>query len=152
MSLYDLTKTLPDGTPDRDAGFLPALNLAYIGDTVYDLYVRNRLIACTDGNAHRLHLAASELVCAAGQARAFRKIEPMLTKTELNMFHRGRNAHNASVPKNASVTDYRTATGLETLFGYLYWTGQDARMKQLMTVILEEEAVPNASGHDPADH
>ena len=123
--------------PERDARQLPALTLAYIGDTVYDLYIRTQLVHTVDGNAHALHLAASKLVCAAGQAAAFRRIEPLLTEEELAVFRRGRNAHNGTVPKNAHISDYRIATGLEALVGYLYWTGNDARLTELIRAAAE---------------
>lgn len=126
--------------PKRDARQLPALTLAYIGDTVYDLYIRTQLVHTVDGNAHALHMAASKLVCAAGQAAAFRRIEPRLTEEELSVFRRGRNAHNGTVPKNAHISDYRIATGLEALIGYLYWTGQDARLTELMRAATETAA------------
>ena len=130
-------EAFPD-LPECSVGELPVLTLAYIGDTVYDLYVRSYLIQKLDTTAHGTHVEAARMVCAAGQASAFRKIEPLLTEEETRVFHRGRNAHSSSVPKNASVLDYRIATGLETLFGYLYWTGGDGRLNELMRVILEE--------------
>ena len=123
----------------KDAAQLPALTLAYIGDTVYDLFVRTALIQRSDVKVHALHLLAAKQVCAAGQTAAFRRIEPHLTEEELAVFKRGRNAHSGTVPKNAAVTDYRTATGLETLVGWLYWTGADERLGELMNIALEGE-------------
>ena len=143
--LHEQIGTAFSALPERDARQLPALTLAYIGDTVYDLYVRTRLVHTVDGNAHALHMAASKLVCAAGQTAAFRRIESMLTEQELSVFRRGRNAHNGTVPKNAHISDYRIATGLETLVGYLYWTGADARLTELMQAALspaQEELQP----------
>ncbi len=116
----------------------PILNLAYVGDTVYDLYVRTLLLCKSEAGAHELHLAAAKLVCAAGQARAFRRIEQLLTEEEAAIFHRGRNSHSASVPKNSSVADYRIATGLESLIGWLYLSGRDERLDELMGTALHE--------------
>ena len=70
-------------------------------------------------------------------AAAFRRIEPLLTEEEAGVFRRGRNAHSGTVPKNAQVSDYRIATGLEALIGYLYWTGADARAAELMQLAVE---------------
>lgn len=111
---------------------LAALSLAYIGDTVYDLFTRTYLVNSTDAPVHRLHLFSASMVCAKGQAEAYFRIEPMLTETELAVFKRGRNAHSGTVPKNATVADYHNATGLETLLGYLYLGGEDERLNYLM--------------------
>lgn len=122
--------------PPCSAKQLPALTLAYIGDTVYDLYVRTYLVRKCPAGAHALHLAAAKRVCAAGQAAVSRALEPQLTAEERAILHRGRNAHSGTVPKRASVADYRAATGLEALVGYLYLTGQDARLSALMEAAL----------------
>lgn len=111
---------------------IAALNLAYIGDTVYDLYVRTFLVNTQDVPVHSLHLLSAALVCAKGQAEAFFRIEPLLSDEELAIFKRGRNAHSGTVPKNASVADYHNATGLETLLGHLYLSGEDERINYLM--------------------
>ena len=139
MSLFEISSIRRTEETAKNAAQLPALTLAYIGDTVYDLFVRTMLVETMDANAHKLHLAATGYVRAAAQAAAFRRIEPLLSEEESREFHRGRNAHSGSVPKNASVTDYRTATGLETLIGYLYCTNRDDRIRELMTIILNDE-------------
>lgn len=118
---------------------LPVLTLAYVGDTVYDLYARTKLLHALDTDVHQLHLAAARLVCAHGQAEAFFRIEPLLTQEELAVFKRGRNAHSGTVPKNANVTQYRIATGLEALLGYLYLTGADERLDEIMANALGGE-------------
>lgn len=126
-------------------GFLPAdtremapLNLAFLGDTVYDLYVRAYLVHLRPLTVNDLHRQASLYVCAAAQAEAYHKIEGLLTEQEADIFRRGRNTHSTTVPKNASVSDYRIATGLETLFGWLFSRGEDARLDELMRIILTE--------------
>ncbi|HWQ57472.1 MAG TPA: ribonuclease III domain-containing protein [Clostridia bacterium] len=126
---------LPDGA-SRDPRVAPALSLAYVGDTVYDLYVRTLLVEREDARVHELHLASAKLVCAAGQAAAFRIIEPMLTEDELSVYRRGRNSHLGTVAKNAKISDYRTATGLEALLGFLYLSGRDRRLTELMREII----------------
>lgn len=111
---------------------LGPLVLAYVGDTVYDMFVRTMLVDTTTLTAHGLHVHAAGLVCAKAQAEAFRRIEPMLTDAESAIFRRGRNAHMGTVPKNASIIDYRLATGLEALIGWLYLSGSDMRLAELM--------------------
>lgn len=115
---------------------LPILNLAYIGDTVFDLYVRTMLVSDVDARVHELHLMSTKRVCAGGQAQAFRRIEPMLSEEELGIYKRGRNSHMGTVAKNASIADYRTATGLEALIGYLFLCGRDDRLTELMKLML----------------
>lgn len=137
MSIYsDMMETLG---VDRGADplQLPALTLAYLGDTVYDLYVRSYLAETLHAQAHTLHLLAAKIVCAKGQADAYRRIEPLLSDEELSAFRRGRNAHSGTVPKHADVRDYRVATGLEALLGHLYLKGADTRIGELMRVALE---------------
>lgn len=128
--------------PVEDPRQIPALNLAYVGDTVYDLYVRAYLIHTHPETVHALHLLSAKMVCAQGQARAFFALEGELTQEELSVYRRGRNAHSGTVPKNANVADYRVATGLETLLGHLWVLGQEERIDQLMAVAIRvnEEA------------
>lgn len=139
MGIIDMiAAAFPDGRP-RDVRSLSPLALAYLGDTVYDLFVRAWLVRCTEHTPHDLHLLAAKRVCAFGQAQALAKIEPLLTQDELAVCRRGRNAHSGSVPKNASVADYHAATALESLLGCLFIEGQDARITELMTRILKED-------------
>ena len=113
-----------------------ALSLAYIGDTVYDLFVRTYLLDRHDVGMNELHALSAGLVCAKGQAEAFFRIEPLLTDDERAVYRRGRNAHSGSVPKNAKLSDYRVATGLEALLGQLYLSGADERLCVIMSGIL----------------
>ncbi|MEG1523963.1 MAG: ribonuclease III domain-containing protein [Clostridia bacterium] len=121
----------------RDVQQIAPLTLAYVGDTIYDLFVRTRLIDSQSLTPHGYHMAAAKCVCAAGQAAAFRRIEALLTEAELTVFKRGRNAHSGTVPKNANVADYHAASGFEALIGYLYLTGEDARLTELINGALE---------------
>lgn len=116
---------------------LPALTLAYVGDTVYDLFVRTYLLDACDAPVHVLHNLSAKMVCAKGQATAFHHISPLLTEEELAAFKRGRNAHSGTIPKNAKVTEYRIATGLEALLGFLYLSGADERLHTLMEAALQ---------------
>lgn len=115
-----------------------SLALAYIGDSVYDLYVRNRVIGENpDMPAHKLHLESVKYVKAHAQSNSIHAIEGMLTDKEMAVYKRGRNAKSATVPKNADLTDYRHATGFEALIGYLYLSNEEERMNELMSAAYE---------------
>lgn len=135
------------GKQQNDPTQLGPLVLAYIGDTVFDLYVRTGLVLSTGLTAHGLHVAAAKKVCASAQAESFRKIEGILTEDELAVFRRGRNGHMGTVPRNASIFDYRAATGLEAVIGWLYLKGNDARLNELMRVILSDETKDKEQDH-----
>lgn len=146
MSMHsDLIRHLNIERP-ADPLSLPALTLAYLGDTVYDLYVRTLLAETLRLPMRALHPEAAKLVCAAGQAAAYRRIADKLTESEQAAFRRGRNAHSATVPKHADVRDYRVATGLEALLGHLYLLGEDERIGELMRLAL---AYPIESEKEP---
>ena len=137
MSMHsDIIRSMEHARP-ADPLSLPALTLAYIGDTIYDLYVRTTLAETLRLPMRALHLEAAKYVCAAGQAAAFRRIEDRLSESERAAFRRGRNAHSGTVPKHADVRDYRVATGLEALLGHLYLLGEDARIGELMRLALQ---------------
>lgn len=128
------------GSPGgADPTQLGPLVLAYIGDTVYDLYVRTHLVKTTGLTAHGLHMAAAKRVCAGAQAESFRRIEGILTEEEAAVYRRGRNGHMGTIPKNASIADYRSATGIEAVIGWLYLKGRDGRLNELMRIILDTE-------------
>ena len=122
----------------RDPRQMSPLVLAYIGDTVYDLFVRTLLLERSDATAHGMHIEAAKRVCAAAQAEAFRRVEPLLTEEELAVFKRGRNAHVHQIPKNATREQYAKATGLECLFGALYLAGRVERLNELFFATMEE--------------
>lgn len=114
---------------------LSPLVLAYIGDGVYELFVRNKLINLhPDKSAHKLHILSSSHVKASAQSKSMLAIEPMLTDEELAIYKRGRNAKSATVPKNADVADYRRATGFEALIGYIYLMKNNDRLNELMEI------------------
>ena len=132
--------------PVEDPRQIPALNLAYVGDTVYDLYVRAYLIHTHPETVHNLHLLSAKIVCAQGQARAFFALEGELTAEELAIYRRGRNVHSGTVPKNANVADYRVATGLETLLGHLWVLGREERIDQLMAIAVQVNEATGKEG------
>lgn len=117
---------------------LPVSTLAYIGDAVYELYIR--LALCKDGcgKSGELHRKTVRLVKASAQAQAARQLLPSLTEEEASIFRRARNSQPSSQSKNADPVDYRVATGLEAVIGYLYLSHADERLQTLMRMILED--------------
>ena len=122
----------------KSANEYNSLVLAYIGDSLYDVYVRSRLIAERDGlNAHKLHVASIRFVCAHAQSMSMSAIEKELTEKELAAYKRGRNTKSYTVPKNADVVEYRRATGFEALLGWLYVNGRSERMEELLKLVYD---------------
>ena len=109
--------------------------LAFYGDCVYEQLVRRRVLLLGNTNAGRLHDLAVLQVRASYQCAAVDVIEPMLTEKEADILRRGRNAGGISVPKSARPSEYRRATALETLFGFLSIAGQQDRVEQLFSEI-----------------
>lgn len=108
--------------------------LAFVGDAVYGLMVRTAL-AEVNRPSGELHKLSVKLVNATAQAKAYKIIEPELSEKEVMVFKRGRNFKTGNTPKNSSGGDYHTATGLETLFGFLYLSGENDRLKTLFNII-----------------
>ncbi|MBE6835379.1 MAG: ribonuclease III [Ruminococcaceae bacterium] len=114
------------------------LSLAFVGDAVYTLEVRRRLTLDSLRHVNDLHKESVKYVNAASQSQAVKKLLPVLTEEEESIFKRGRNAHAGHTPKNQSEGDYHYATGLEALFGYLYLSGENERIKELFDTIWSE--------------
>ncbi len=108
------------------------LALAYIGDTLYDLYIRSRLVLTRQEAPKLMHTEAIHFVKASSQAAMMKLIMEDLTQEETAVFKRGRNQKSLTVPKNATLTDYKWATGFEALLGYLYVIKQEERLYTLM--------------------
>ncbi|HBK85317.1 MAG TPA: ribonuclease III [Firmicutes bacterium] len=115
---------------------LPALQLAYIGDAVYELALRAHLLSLGPVRIEQLHKATVHWVQAPSQAAAAHMLLPELTETEVAVFYRGRNVKPARIPKSASVSEYCYSTALEALFGYLYLTEQTERLQTLIAMVL----------------
>ncbi|MCQ2492921.1 MAG: ribonuclease III [Lachnospiraceae bacterium] len=113
------------------------LTLAYIGDAVYDLIVRTVVVERANRSPKELHKSAVKYVNAATQARMIEALEADLTEDETAVFHRGRNAKSGTSAKNASIVDYRKATGFEAVIGYLYLQGDMERAVFLIKKALE---------------
>lgn len=118
--------------PAKPARLLPPLALAYIGDAVYEVAVRQHVMARPNLRPHHLHGQSTKYVSAKAQAMLLSLLEPQLTEEERDVVRQGRNAKSGTVPKNANVQDYRHATALECLVGYLYYTGAHDRMRDLL--------------------
>jgi len=117
---------------------ISVLGLAHVGDAVYDLLVRSWLCSRGRKTSRDLHRETVSLVNAPAQAKAAERIMDALSEEEQTAFRRGRNAKVNSIPKNADIAEYHAATGLETLFGYLYLKGERNRLSELFGQIVEE--------------
>ena len=116
----------------EEVKLMPPLTWAYIGDCVYELYVRTKLVNETNLKPHDLHIEAIKKVKAKAQAETLNKIYEELTEEEKDVVRRGRNAENHHLPKNANVQEYMYSTAFEALIGYLYLTKQEKRLKQIL--------------------
>lgn len=120
---------------EKDANQYNPLVLAYLGDAVYEQLIREKLVLETGVNVGELHKMSTMRVCASFQSKAVDEIMPFLTEREQYILKRGRNATGNTVPKHSSVADYRRATALECLFGYLHLTGNSERLSELFDII-----------------
>lgn len=116
---------------------LSPLNLAFIGDCIYEILVREALVCEANRPVNELHHESVKYVSAKAQTEAYAKIKDMLTEEETAQFKRGRNAKVGHSPKSATDAEYHTATGIEALFGYLYLSGKTERIKQLFAAITD---------------
>lgn len=105
--------------------------LAFVGDAVFELVVRSKIVSKYLGNIGELNKIKVSHVCSQAQSDLFEKIKDMLTAEELEIYKRGRNAHTGKVPKKASPTAYHRATGVEALFGFLYLKGDFLRLQEI---------------------
>lgn len=121
----------------QEAALLPPLVLAYVGDAVWETYVRVALVMEGGRKPDRLHRAAVGYVSAEAQAVRLRRILPYLDETEQSIVRRGRNAKSGSTPRNAKISDYRASTGIEALLGYLHLSGQTARLQEIAVYLLD---------------
>lgn len=113
------------------------LALAFIGDSIYDLIIRTKVVAKANAPVNKLHSNCREYVKAATQAKILFIVEESLNDEEMAVYKRGRNAKSASVPKNANLMDYKNATGFEALLGYLYLQGKLERIIEIIQLGLQ---------------
>ncbi len=112
------------------------LELAYLGDSVYETAIRAKLVKESSLSSKEYNIRAFSLVNASAQAKGVKIIEPLLSEEEADVLRRGRNAKGGNVPKKATVAEYRAATGLESLMGYLYLAGKTERIAELAEIIV----------------
>ena len=121
----------------EEVNMLSPLTWAYVGDCIYELYIRTNLVNKTKLKPHKLHIETIKYVKAKAQADILKRIEHNLTEKELEIVRRGRNAENHHLPKNADPADYMYSTAFEGLIGYLYLTKQDERLKEIFKMCKE---------------
>ena len=124
--------------PKKENGIneMQILNLAYVGDAVFELMVRTHIVNSSNAVTNELHKAAKSYVCAEAQAEMYRALAEILSDEEMSVMRRGRNAKSQSKAKNASVVDYRYATGMEALFGYLYLKDEIVRLMEIFEICM----------------
>ena len=131
---------------DTDIRTYSPLTLAYIGDAIYELVIRTILVEKGNTQVNKLNQRANRLVKASAQTEMIEKLKPHLTEEEMAVFKRGRNAKSYTMAKNATMSDYRRATGFEALMGYLYLTEQWERMLELIKLGMTEETKGETDG------
>lgn len=131
---------MQENLPVQNPNAYSPLALAFLGDAVYGLLVREHLLCTANRSAGKLHTLSVRSVNAKAQAAAAKAILPLLSEQELAVFKRGRNAHPAHTPKHQTGGDYHYATGLECLFGWLYLQNRQDRLRALFDSILHAEA------------
>lgn len=129
------------GLEEQDLRTYSPLTLAYIGDAIFELVVRTVLVERKNTQAEKLHKAATKIVKAETQALMIEAIKEELTEEELAVYKRGRNAKAVTRAKNATMSEYRRATGFEALMGYLYLKGDIERMIELIHLAVEKAEV-----------
>ena len=120
-----------------DAKLLSPLVWAYIGDSVYELYIRTKLVNKSNAKPHKLHIESIKYVKAKAQADILKSIMDELTEEEKDIVRRGRNTENHHVAKNSNVADYSQSTAFEALIGYLYLTKQDERLEEILNMCIK---------------
>ena len=133
---------------NKDPRHLSNLVLAYVGDSVFELYTRLYMVESSNELMKGIHSKTISIVSAKGQAASTRKIMELLTEDEIAIYKRGRNTHTRSMSKNADAVDYQTATGIEALIGYLYLSQKEERLKEIITLLIEAGLQNNAENTD----
>ncbi len=119
----------------ENIGMMSPQKLAFIGDAVYELMVRQKIISNNEGNIGNLNALKVKNVCCTAQSELYEKIKNSLTEEENEIYKRGRNAYVSHSPKNISPAIYHRATGIEALFGYLYLNSQLERLNEFINLL-----------------
>ncbi len=127
--------------PDVDIKSYSPLALAYIGDSIFDLIIRTIVVGKGNTKASQLHKRTSQVVKASAQSQMVEKLLPLMTPEEETIYKRGRNAKSPTMAKNATMAEYRRATGLEALMGFLYLDNQFERIVELIQTAMNEEII-----------
>ena len=122
---------------EEEVNMMSPLTWAYVGDCVYELYIRTKLDNKTNLKPHKLHIESIKYVKAQAQAEFLERIFESLTEEEKDIVRRGRNAENHQLPKNCNLQDYMYATAFEALIGYLYLTKKENRLKEILNQVWE---------------
>lgn len=120
----------------EDVNMLSPLVWAYVGDSVYELFIRTNLVNNSNAKPHKLHIQSIKYVKAKAQAETLERIFDKLTSKEREIARRGRNTENHHIAKNANVADYAHSTAFEALIGYLYLTHQDERLEEILKMCI----------------
>ena len=116
----------------QDVNMLSPLVWAYVGDSVYEMFIRTHLVNTSNVKPHKLHMESIKYVKAKAQADILKSLQEKLSDEEKDIVRRGRNTENHHVAKNANLADYAQSTGFEALIGYLYLTKQDQRLREIL--------------------
>ena len=117
---------------EKEVNLMSPLTWAYVGDSVYELFIRTHLVETTNLKPHKLHIETIKYVKAKAQAQILESLQDILTEKEKEIVRRTRNTENHHLPKNANPVDYMYATALEGLIGYLYLTHQNERLNEIL--------------------
>lgn len=137
--------------PTKPLNLINPIVLAYIGDAVYEVLIRQYLISLPNHKPHHLHRQATQFVSAKAQYMILEKWRPRLTEAEADIVRRGRNAKSGTVPKNADPAHYKQATALECLVGYLYYGKQVDRLRELMAIAIGESGALETEAAEAAE-
>lgn len=135
--INDMLVNMKGSMEEKDVKMMAPLVLAYMGDAVFEAYVRSYLIQGSRMPVNELHRTATKYVKAKAQAEIVHALEPLLSEEEWQIVKRGRNQKSATTPKNAILIDYKYATGFEALLGYLFFCGRIQRLLEIMGKAIE---------------
>ena len=133
----NIDEFIPFNKSEEEVNQMSPLVWAYVGDCVYELFIRTYLVDITKLNPHKLHIEAIKYVKAGAQAKKLQDINDRLTDEEKDIVRRARNANNHHLPKNSNVQEYMYATAFEALIGYLYLTKKYNRIKKLIDIMIK---------------
>lgn len=137
--MFDKLPSITTPVDERTAYLMSPITLAFVGDAVQQLYIRGALALSTDKKNGELHKLASQKIKASSQADAAERLLSVFTEQEADVFRRARNHHSTSHAKNASIVDYKKATGFEAVVGYLYLSGNTERLSLILQKGYEED-------------